>query len=136
MSAVIALAESMEVMTDVNIQSQITTALSLFYDMACYVPLIAAWSGKLKEDQIQYFVDSLKIPDNPSMSAQAASDYMEYSKDSAEMDTDTGKLNNMIQSGKSQVQGEGQAMDQVYNLMEGPLQLLKATLQAITIAAS
>ncbi len=128
MNGILAVAEGVGTMATVNADTQFTTALWLIYIVSCNLPLTVAWIQQLEKDQWQYFVDSLSVSnDNPQEAAGAAADYAKYTEDSASMSNETGYQNSMVQNEKSQVQAEGNCLEQVYS-MEMPLnQLLQQT---------
>jgi hypothetical protein len=130
-NAAVMVGEAVGTITNVNIDSQTSTAMEALFLMGGAFPLSEAWSKQLTEDQEKDFRDNLMIATDSAMAAQAAADYEQYTMDSNQMDMETGNQNNLLQKEKSQVRSLGNSMDQIYNLEEPIGELGRGIVSAI-----
>lgn len=131
-----ALGEAISTMSEVNSASEMTKSYEIVVMITATSQCSMDWSKEWNQAAYKYYVDSLQAVKDQSYSAIAAADYSQYQQDLQEGQTDLGNQDNILQSNKSVLKALGNAMDQVYSLMQAPIQLEKATSNAILIMRS
>ncbi len=136
MNGIQALGEAMSTLTEVNMDSQMSKAMEIVTLILATSTLSLDWSKGWEEDAKLYYIDSLKAVGDQSSSATAAADYAKYQEDLQQGQNEVGNQDNIGQSNKSVLKGLGNAMDQVYSTMQGPVQFMKALNKAILMMGS
>jgi hypothetical protein len=128
-----ALGEAIANMSDVNMASEMSKALEIVSMITVTSQCSIDWSKDWSEKAYQYFVDSLSVVEDPSYTAKAAADYSFYQEDMQLGQTGLGMQDNILQSNKTVLKTLGNAMDQVYSVMQGPMEAQKAVNRIILI---
>lgn len=136
MNGIEALGEAISSLADVNMDSELTKSLEIVTGISGMAQLSIAWSKQWATDAKKYYIDSLEAIGDPSKSATAAAEYSVYQEDLQQGQTEMGQQDTILQSAKTVLKGLGSAMDQVYSIMEGPIQLTQAENKAILILGS
>ncbi len=131
----IALGAAVGEMADVTMGSQMSASVEILTLIGCSAPLSIDWSKQWAEDAKQYYIDSLSIIEDPKYSAVAAADYAKYQIDLQKGQNEMGSQDNLLQNNKSVLKTLGNAMDQVYNIMQVPIQQQKALSKELLILA-
>ena len=131
MKGIEALGSAIATMSDVNMDSELTKSFQIVTAILSISKLSVDWSKQWSDDSLKYFTDSLNVLGDPGASATAAADYALYQQHLQQGQTEIGSQNNILQSNKSVLKGLGNAMDQVYSLMQAPMQFVKALNRAI-----
>lgn len=105
--------------------------------MSAALPLSDKYNQQLSTDMHIYYADAAKTadPNDPGAAAVAASAYMQYNNDSAEMSKDTEYLNNLIQTGKSADQQAGNLAQKVFGMVDTPYSVFATTNQCMQMLA-
>lgn len=130
----IALAQGVAQMSDVTQSAMLDKSVEILTLIGSSAPLSLSWSKQWTLDSRQYYIDSLKVITKASYSAKAAADYAKYQEDIQEGQLEMSGQNNLLQDNKSVLKTLGNAMDQVYSIMQGPVQQEKALNKEILIA--
>lgn len=128
-----AIGQAVSQMSDVNMDSEMTKSFEIVAMITVTSQCSMDWSTEWNKAAYKYYVDSLKAVQDQSYSATAAADYSQYQQELQEGQTDLGSQDNILQSNKTVLKSLGNAMDQVYSVMQGPIQFQKATNKAILI---
>lgn len=132
-SGIGAIAEAIGTQAQANAGSQLSTSFTLLYVMVAKFPLMEAWMKKLQEDTNNYNTDlALSTePGNDQYKVKAAADNQQKIVDSSNSDLEQGRQDTIIQSQKSVLQVNGNAMSNTYELQAPVLQLLEFTTGSI-----
>ena len=95
-----------------------------------------AWVDAWDVDAQNYYIDELLTVKDQSYSAKAAADYAKYQQDQQQGQTEMGTLNSVLDVDKTVLKGLGDAMQNVYKVLEAPVEFLKALTKAILIVGS
>lgn len=118
-------------MANANLESELTTAVTVFNLIGAAFPLNNSWSTQLNVDQQLYFRDSLATAEDPSYAAKAAADYAKYQVDSGQMQIETNEQGQHLQDEKTEIRILGNGMSAVYNLEMPIEQIARGSKDAI-----
>ncbi len=131
-----AIAEAVAQLSDGTMNAEMTKSgsiVTMIQGISLLSIALTGWWNYLAE---QYAICMFSSVSDPSYSAKAAAAYSTYQQQQQEGQYELSEQDNSLQSNKGVLKALGNAMDQVYTLMEGPLQLAKGTSQAILMMGS
>lgn len=112
-----------------NEETLALTAYQAIGFMFVYLLATINYQTVLNEDQEDFFIDSMQSAvggdTSTGASIAASADYEQYQVDESKMNSDTGKLNSMVQNQESMAFTLGDTMQQVYSLAKSPEDFLK-----------
>jgi len=132
----LALARAIGAMADINSASEATKSSEIVTNIGASADKSISWSVQWKLDAGNYYDDELATVLDQKYTAIAAADYAKYQLDQQQGQTEMGVLNSILDVDKTVLKGLGDAMQNVYKIMEGPIEFLKALTKAILILGS
>lgn len=131
-----ALARAVATMADTNAESETTKSVEIVTTISGSASKSMDWSEAWNDDAETYYIDELSSVKDQSYSAIAAADYAKYQQDQQQGQTEIGTLNSILDVDKTVLKGLGDAMQNVYKVLEAPVEFLKALTKAILIVGS
>ena len=132
----LALARAIARMSDTNMDSESTKSVEIVTNISASASKSMDWSTQWNADALQYYIDELSIVSDQKYSAIAAADYAKYQQDQQQGQTEIGAINSLLDVDKTVLKGLGDAMQNVYKVMEAPVEFMKALTKAILILVS
>ncbi|MBX7066676.1 MAG: hypothetical protein K1X28_05545 [Parachlamydiales bacterium] len=128
-----AIGEAVSSLSDTTLDSEMTKAggiVTMIQGISLLSVAITGWWNYLSQ---QYAIAMFSSVSDPSYSAKAAAAYSAYTQAQQEGQFELDQQDNVLSLDKGVLKQLGNAMDQVYSLMQAPMQLAKATTKAILI---
>lgn len=117
-SSVLAVVEGIAAQSNVNKDSQLTTALFVLSLLPSMLKLQKAWLDTIKDDAEKYYADSLSAATgNEKAVALAAADNQTKLLHSQQSALETGKQNTLVEQQKAQLQIAGNNTSLTFGLM-------------------
>lgn len=132
----LALARAVGAMADINTQSEMTKSVEIVTTISASASKSMDWTEAWDQDAQNYYIDELSTVGDQKYSAIAAADYAQYQQDQQQGQTEIGTLNGLLDVDKTVLKGLGDAMQNVYKVLEAPVEFLKALTKAILIVGS
>jgi len=132
----LALARAIGAMADINSESESTKSDEIVTNIGASADKSMDWSKQWNTDAQTYYIDELSTVSDQKYTAIAAADYATYQLHQQQGQTELGVLNSILDVDKTVLKGLGDAMQNVYKIMEGRVEFLKALTKAILVLGS